>query len=85
MCSIATFDSALAVPFWSEIPGKEATQVGRWHAFRKREEVAPDLVQAAMQEEGREVDWENVWAQKSSAPALPEDLGALRCVYCCVL
>lgn len=82
VCSVATFDNTLVVPFWSEIPGKEATQVGRWHAFRKREDTAPDLMQAAMQEEGREMDWEDVWAQKSSSLVLPEGLDALRCVHC---
>lgn len=41
-CSIALFDTTLAVPFRSTIPGRETPQVGRWHAFRKKDDDSQD-------------------------------------------
>ncbi|KAJ3529238.1 hypothetical protein NM688_g7881 [Phlebia brevispora] len=34
-CSVAVFDRRTATPFYSDIPGEPAVQVGRWHASRQ--------------------------------------------------
>ena len=74
LCSVAIFDSKVVTPFLSTIPGREAPQVGRWHAVRKGNdaklqdhEVPPS-----------NVDWESIWAQKEDQYALPEELRQLR-------
>jgi hypothetical protein len=43
-CSLAFFDSQYATIFRSEIPGRNAPQVGRWHTNRKKEpEKSPSI------------------------------------------
>lgn len=74
--SIAAFHRHLVVPFRSTIPGKEPTQVGRWHAFRKREDAT---AHAQLPEQSTGVDWERIWAKKETAEVPPE-LEELRCV-----
>ncbi|PCH40338.1 hypothetical protein WOLCODRAFT_131359 [Wolfiporia cocos MD-104 SS10] len=44
-CSIALFDKRYVTPFRSTIPGRQAAQVGRWHAFRTREDDAPAVAE----------------------------------------
>lgn len=75
VCSVAVFDGDMVTPFRSTIPGKEPTQVGRWHAFRKRDAVSArmELPQASSG-----IDWESVWAKRTT-PALPPELQTLRC------
>ncbi|KAF5318778.1 hypothetical protein D9619_010756 [Psilocybe cf. subviscida] len=51
-CAVGVFDSATCVPFRSTLASREQPQVGRWHAFRKGDEVGKD--------ESANVDWENV-------------------------
>ena len=75
VCSVAVFDAKGVTPFRSTIPGKEPTQVGRWHAFRKRDETIP-LEPLPQESEG--IDWESVWAKSRSAPDLPPELQGLR-------
>ena len=36
VCTLAFFHKGNATPFWSDIPGRPETQVGRWHAMRRR-------------------------------------------------
>ena len=73
MCSVAVFDADAARPFRSTIPGKEPVQVGRWHAFRKREGARVEEMPA----ESTGVDWESVWARKT-VHELPAELQDLR-------
>ncbi|KAF9446373.1 hypothetical protein P691DRAFT_804022 [Macrolepiota fuliginosa MF-IS2] len=69
--SVAVFDSRTVKSFRSTIPGREETQVGRWHAFRRKEE-----------KEGTEyplnegVSWEDVW-KGNKETLLPEELRTL--------
>lgn len=78
LCSVAVFDRQNVTPFRSTIPGKEATQVGRWHAFRKGEDAKLD--DHGLPREGSEVDWESVWAQKEYEHERPKQLKHLRLV-----
>ncbi|KAI0917578.1 hypothetical protein AcW1_007253 [Taiwanofungus camphoratus] len=76
LCSVAIFDSGKATPFRSTIPGKPAVQVGRWHSFRKRDEQ--DLANATHTgDDLADINWEDVWARKTSSKALPSALQAL--------
>ncbi|EKM48877.1 uncharacterized protein PHACADRAFT_59601, partial [Phanerochaete carnosa HHB-10118-sp] len=75
ICSVATFDEKTATPFRSTIPGKEPIQVGRWHAFRKRDEKT-SLESLPQESEG--INWESVWAKNRSAPDVPPELRGLR-------
>ncbi|GJE91814.1 hypothetical protein PsYK624_079650 [Phanerochaete sordida] len=74
VCSVAALDGARATPFRSTLPGKEPTQVGRWHAFRKRDDRAP---LEPLPQEAQGVDWEAVWAKQAAPPPLPAELRAL--------
>ncbi|KAF8156977.1 hypothetical protein B0H34DRAFT_657786 [Crassisporium funariophilum] len=78
-CSIAIFDTALSVPFRSDIPGRTQTQVGRWHSFRKKEDN--DKGELEM-DEGGNTPWEDIWnragsSASSSSTPLPEALRSL--------
>ena len=70
------------MPFWSEIPGRPETQVGRWRAMRKKgdEESSLGWTELALLEE-ENVDWEGVWSCSVSGDASPASLRELRCVY----
>lgn len=74
-CSLAVFDRGRVVPFRSTIPGKEATQVGRWHAFRKKDDVSRDTEGESLT---GKVDWEDVWDRNTKGNTLPQELQALR-------
>ncbi|KAJ3567082.1 hypothetical protein NP233_g6595 [Leucocoprinus birnbaumii] len=69
--SIAVLDSKNLVTFRSTIPGREEAQVGRWHAFRRKEE---GLDKERSLEEG--LTWEEVW-NGGKVPSLPEGLHRL--------
>ncbi|KAF8650341.1 hypothetical protein AX16_005282 [Volvariella volvacea WC 439] len=84
-CSLAVFDKDRTKLFRSTIPGKEVTQVGRWHAFRKRDELEPPFstetgpmlrgVKENQSERG--IDWENVWDSYGEGE-LPEGLKTVK-------
>ena len=59
--SVAFFHGGKAMPFWSEIPGRPESQVGRWHAMRKKGDKENSLgwTEVALLEE-ENVDWERV-------------------------
>ena len=63
VCSIAAFDARNATPFRSIVPGKEPTQVGRWHAFRKKDSLPPQL---EIPKDSTGIDWESVWANSQN-------------------
>lgn len=63
--AVAFMDSGTVRPFRSTIPGRDEVQVGRWHAFRKRDD--PD---------NTDVEDAPVWGNEKPVP-LPEDLRAL--------
>jgi hypothetical protein len=79
-CSVAFFHKSDATPFYSDIPGRPETQVGRWHAMRKRgdDEKALGGSELALLEEN--VDWERIWSRSAAGDALPASLRELRCV-----
>ena len=72
VCSVAAFESQTAISFQSTIPGKEPTQVGRWHSFRKRDST---LSRLNIPRDSTGIDWENVWAKtqtEQSPHSIPE-------------
>ncbi|KAH9165965.1 hypothetical protein EDB89DRAFT_2076313 [Lactarius sanguifluus] len=79
-CSLAFFRKEDATPFYSDIPGRPETQVGRWHAMRKKGEEESLLGSEPLLEEGENVDWERIWSRSSLAAddALPSSLRGLR-------
>jgi hypothetical protein len=81
-CSLAIFDPEQSVLFRSEIAGKAAPQVGRWHAFRKKDDV-PSQIEG--QEELKEsVNWGDVWNRNTGDNPLPEQLQSLKfALYYC--
>ncbi|GLB45542.1 hypothetical protein LshimejAT787_2301020 [Lyophyllum shimeji] len=74
-CSLALFPSSSAVPFRSTIPGRPTPQVGRWHAFRKKDH---DDVPSAPQ---GELSWSEVWNRNAGGVALPPALQDLNPDY----
>lgn len=68
--SVAVFDSQTIKTFRSTIPGREETQVGRWHAFRRKEDEDKEY----SLNEG--MSWEDVWKDNQSI-SLPEELRTL--------
>ncbi len=78
-CSLAFFRKGLATPFYSNIPGRPETQVGRWHAMRKKGEETDkgQGIELALEEEN--VDWERIWSRSLTGDALPSSLRGLRC------
>ena len=73
-CSLAAFDRSTT--FRSTIPGRQAAQVGRWHAFRKHdsEEVSANHNEVIQDER---VDWEKMWIRHMGKTALPAELDIL--------
>ncbi|KAF8899808.1 hypothetical protein CPB84DRAFT_1681063 [Gymnopilus junonius] len=77
-CSIGIFDSNLCVPFHSTLPGRTQPQVGRWHSFRKKNEIANPS--GAAEDRNNGIDWEAIWNRSSTSTAssieelLPETL-----------
>ena len=68
VCSIAAFDARNATSFRSTIPGKEPTQVGRWHAFRNRDAASPQM---ELPKDSEGIDWESVWAKPQTNGTTP--------------
>jgi hypothetical protein len=80
-CSLGIFDSAQVVPFRSTIPGKTQPQVGRWHSFRKKDDIDNqndyELNSRVGTEDGT-VSWEDIWDRSASKDILlPEELRSL--------
>jgi len=72
------------VPFRSDIPGRPETQVGRWHAMRKKgendEESQGGEVGLTAEESLKDVDWETIWDRSLKGSEVPPALRGLRCV-----
>lgn len=72
-CSIAIFDRQQTRAFRSTIVGKPSPQVGRWHAFRNRNDD-----KARSSEPLGDVDsWNSAWSRSYSSE-LPKDLEGIR-------
>jgi hypothetical protein len=79
-CSLAFFRKENAVPFRSDIPGRPETQVGRWHAMRKRgDEKENQGAQVGLVEE--DVDWETVWNRSIRGNDVPPALRGVQYVH----
>ena len=80
-CSIGIFDSSRVVPFRSTIPGKAQPQVGRWHAFRKKDGNDDENeyeLNARVQTDNGTVSWEDIWNRSASKNIpLPEELRSI--------
>ncbi|KAF5367783.1 hypothetical protein D9615_010494 [Tricholomella constricta] len=71
-CSLLLFPPGTATPFRSSLPGRSTPQVGRWHAFRTKDDApaapteppAPDA----------QYTWAEIWARNTQDTALPESL-----------
>lgn len=80
-CAVAVFDSNQCVPFYSDLQGRRETQVGRWHSFRRKasdnEDSRLDVLEAR---DGRSINWDEVWNNRSSSnkkDLLPGELRAI--------
>ena len=81
-CSLAVFHKDNTIAFRSEIPGRNAPQVGRWHAFRKKDQDPKGFgTGAAAQTDADDVNWEDVWAKHVDVPPLPSELQSIQCVF----
>lgn len=81
-CSLAIFHKDNTVAFRSEIPGRNAPQVGRWHAFRKKDQDPTGFgTGATAQTDADDVNWEDVWAKHVDVPPLPSELMSIPCVF----
>lgn len=76
-CSLAIFRKHDCTIFRSTIPGKASVQVGRWHAFRKKEEDI-DFGDGGIADGN--VNWEDVWGRNTGGNLLPPDVQHLRSV-----
>ena len=76
-CSIAMFHKGHATPFRSDIPGRNAPQVGRWHAFRKKDQASLGAGET-IQTDAENVNWEDVWAKNVDVLPLPSELQPIR-------
>ena len=70
------------VPFRSTIPGQTQPQVGRWHAFRKKDGATDDEndyeLNSRVGIDNGTVSWEDIWNRSSSKKIpLPEELRTL--------
>lgn len=81
-CSIGLFDVKKATPFRSIIPGRAAPQVGRWHAFRQRDDPAQEFPPGMEEGLAEGVNWADVWDRSAGNNLLPLELQALMCVSC---
>ncbi|KAH9917967.1 uncharacterized protein B0H18DRAFT_883271 [Fomitopsis serialis] len=75
-CSMAMFRKDHATAFRSDIPGRSAPQVGRWHAFRKKDQTGFGTGET-VQAETENVNWDDVWAKNVDVPSLPSELQAI--------
>lgn len=79
-CSLGIFDSSRVVPFRSTIPGKTQPQVGRWHSFRKKNDIYDKGYELNSQAgtNNDTVSWEDIWSRSASKDTpLPEELRSL--------
>jgi hypothetical protein len=80
-CSLGIFKSSRVVPFRSIIPGKTQPQVGRWHAFRKKDSTEDEDeydLNARVGTDNGTVSWEDIWNRSGSKNIpLPEELRSL--------
>lgn len=74
-CSLAVFDPAEAVLFRSTIPGRVVPQVGRWHAFRKKEGDKRDAQRGF---DDVPDNWGEVWDRSAGEKKLPVELQGLK-------
>jgi hypothetical protein len=74
-CSLAIFDPSEAVLFRSTIPGRAAPEVGRWHAFRKKDE---DNHGGRHGLDGAFGNWGEVWDRSAEENKLPVELQSLK-------
>ncbi|ESK96870.1 hypothetical protein Moror_6448 [Moniliophthora roreri MCA 2997] len=85
-CSVALLDKEHCVLFRSTIPGRAQTQVGRWHAFRMKDEDEFgghwDDFEMLTSHSEKGVNWEEVWSEGADAKkdwsVLPEGLMKLK-------
>ena len=73
-CSIAIFDPVNAVLFRSTIPGRAQPQVGRWHAFRNKDNPPPE----AQLPSEEPIHWDDVWRRDTASISLPPELQSLK-------
>jgi len=74
-CSLAVFEKRHSVVFRSTIPGRASPQVGRWHAFRKKDDVLPSGTEDLPE---NPFDWSDVWGRNTGDNILPPELRKLR-------
>ena len=80
-CSLAIFDKRNAVSFRSTIPGRAAPQVGRWHAFRQKNDKPENQWPPGMENGFAEsMNWDDIWDRSAGANELPNEFQAVRCV-----
>jgi hypothetical protein len=85
-CSLAVFDICNVVSFRSTIPGRAAPQVGRWHAFRQRNDKPGETLPPGMENGLKEsMNWDAIWDRSAGDNALPEELQVMRCVFMFIL
>lgn len=75
-CALAVVEREHCTPFGLENTGEGPVQVGRWHAFRKKD--VKDRGTEQMLEQP--ADWNDVWKGAVDSPALPPELENLKCV-----
>lgn len=75
-CSLAVFENSSITPFRSDIPGRASPQVGRWHAFRKKDDSAQTSISEPPP--SGDFDWAQVWGNNTQKEGLPSALGELR-------
>jgi hypothetical protein len=77
--SYAIFDETLATPFRSEVKGRVAPQVGKWHAFRRKDERKPRWPESSnLLDDPGSLDWQKLWENPSSKNDLPKFLASFR-------
>ncbi|EGN98144.1 hypothetical protein SERLA73DRAFT_74375 [Serpula lacrymans var. lacrymans S7.3] len=77
-CSVSAFDRKSSASFRSTIPGQVPPQVGRWHAFRKKESLPSASTLDLENIRKEDINWENVWDKHSGDNILPEGLQSTR-------
>lgn len=73
-CSLAVFDPSEAILFRSTIPGRTVPQVGRWHAFRKKDDDDKALRKGL---DDVFDNWGEVWDRSLGENTLPIELRGL--------
>jgi hypothetical protein len=80
-CSLAVFDKRNTVLFRSTIPGRAAPQVGRWHAFRQKDDKSEEMLPPGMEDGLTEsMNWDDVWDRSAGNVVLPKELQTVRYV-----